>query len=104
MSASNLFNARFNFVCSYTTLGQTGRNAKTWPTFIGGIWIATSTSNPLPDKNRRKGLIGVYESGDYGHIFMVESVSEDFKTYTIAKYNWSSGQKYGTRTLTFGKN
>ena len=83
--------------------GKTNRHAKTWPGFIGGTWLETSASNPLPNKFRRKGLIGVYKSGDYGHIFTVESVSEDLKTYTISEYNWPSGQKYGTQTRTFGK-
>lgn len=84
--------------------GQTGRNARTWPGFIGGTWIGTSATNVLPNKNRRKGLIGVYQTASgTGHIFFVESVSEDLKTYTISEYNWPSGQVYGTRTLTFGK-
>jgi len=84
--------------------GQTGRNARTWPGFIGGTWIETSASNPLPNKNRRKGLIGVFKTATgTGHIFFVESVSEDLKTYTISEYNWPSGQVYGTRPLTFGK-
>ena len=81
--------------------GKSNRNARTWPGFIGGTWIAES---PLPNKSRRKGLIGVYQTASgTGHIFFVESVSEDLKTYTISEYNWPSGQKYGTRTLTFGK-
>jgi len=72
---------------------RSGRDAKNWPSFLGGNWTCTNV-NPLPMEKRRKGLIAVWKGGTYGHVGFVEEVSDDKTKYRLSDFNRKGTQKY----------
>lgn len=76
------------------------RHAKNWPSLIGGIWYDTGT-RALPVELRKKGLLVIWDGGQYGHVGLVVSVSEDKKSYTVWDYNFYNTQQPRTKTYYF---
>ncbi|MCP4104209.1 MAG: CHAP domain-containing protein [Desulfobacteraceae bacterium] len=82
--------------------GKSNRHAKNWPwpSFLGGTWIST-TVDELPMNKRRKGLIAVWQFGDYGHVGFVEEVSADKLKYRLSDFNRAGGEKYRSAWYNF---
>jgi hypothetical protein len=66
--------------------GKSQRDAKNWPSFLGGTWTAT-TSAPLPIDKRKPGMLAVWIAGTNGHVGFVEEVSADKTKYRLSDFN-----------------
>ena len=73
--------------------GETGRNAKNWPDFLGGEWTPT-TSTPLPMDKRKPGMIAVWIGGTHGHVGFVEEISADKSRYRLTDFNRGLTENY----------
>ncbi len=71
-----------------------GRHARYWPHKLGGMWHYT-TSEPLPMEKRRKGIVIVWQFGEYGHIGFVEEVNADKTKYRVSDFNQKGGNING---------
>jgi len=83
--------------------GKTGRNAKNWPSFIGGTWTCTNAA-ALPVAKRHKGMLAVWNFGTFGHVAFVEEVSSDLKQYRISDFNYTLNHEPRTIWLPFEGN
>ena len=81
--------------------GKHGRHATNWPNFLQGEWWDTN-KKPLPREWRRPGVVLVWRFGKYGHVALVEEVSEDRARYRISEFNLGMRGEYGARWLTYG--
>jgi hypothetical protein len=72
---------------------KTGRHAKNWPDFLGGNWTCTNNS-VLPLEQRKKGMLAVWNFGEYGHVGFVEEISADKKTYRLSDFNRGNDLNY----------
>ncbi len=66
--------------------GKSGRHAKNWPGMMNGNWTSTNSA-ALPAHKRKKGLIAVWQFGDYGHVGFVEEISSDGSMYRLSDFN-----------------
>jgi len=61
--------------------------------FLGGNWIATS-STALPIDKPQRGLLTVWLGGTYGHVGFVEEVNGDKTQYRLSDFNRASDEIY----------
>ncbi len=73
--------------------GESGRDAKNWPSFLGGEWTSTN-SIPLPIEKRNPGMLAVWPYGTHGHVGFVEEISADKTQYRLSDFNRGDDEIY----------
>ena len=98
--ASGYFSQNTGTLIKNAFWGKSNRDAKKWPSFIGGTWYNTNTA-ALPANMRKKGLIIVWAAGSLGHVGFVEWVSADKKSYRVSDFNQKDDKVYRTTQYNF---
>ena len=83
-AATRMYNAFWN---------RSGRDAKNWPSFLGGEWVSTNNA-PLPIEKRKPGMLAVWPYGTNGHVGFVEEISVDKTRYRLTDFNRGLDQSY----------
>jgi len=81
--------------------GKYGAHSKKWPSFIGGNWIATSSTTSLPTEKRQRGLLAVWSDGTYGHVGFVEEINTDKTQYRLSSFNRFGKESYQDKWYDF---
>lgn len=80
--------------------GRYGRDARNWPSLLGGTWVST-TRYALPLNLRKKGLLAVWVAGTHGHVGFVEEVNADKSQYRLSDFNRGLDHAYRARWYHF---
>jgi len=83
--------------------GKSGRHAKNWSSKIGISGQGFSTDDDvLPVEKRKRGLLAIWECGDFGHVGFVEEIGGANKEwYRLSDSNRGGHHKYKTAKYSF---